>query len=118
MVILSRDLDQAVPISLLSRRLANQLGTWLRHGLPRVPSSVAPAMAGCRCHNHLTSRYSFLALFCFAVSQRHFLARKSLAFHMNLFCMMRQRRVSFFAGRSLPQLAADQSACQRDYSIR
>ena len=59
---------------------------------------------------HLTSRYSFLALFCFAVSQRHVLARKSLAFHMNLFCMMRRWRVSFFAGRSLPQLVADQSA--------
>lgn len=61
---------------------------------------------------------SFPWLFCFAVSQRHVLARKSLAFHMELFRMMRQRRVSFLAGRSLTQLAEDQSACQRNYSIR
>jgi len=37
---------------------------------------------------------------------------------MELFRMMRQRRVFFLAGRSLTQLAADQSACLRDYSIR
>jgi len=53
-------------------------------------------------------------LFCFAVSQRHVLAGKSLGFHMNLFRMMiRQRRVSFSSpgarSRSWMQISAHAS---------
>ncbi len=69
----------------------------------------------CRCYDHFTSRDSSIALFWFPVCQRHVLTRKSFAFHMKLFRMMRQRHVSFFAdalGRRSEWMPAS------DYSIR
>jgi hypothetical protein len=60
-------------------------------------SSAAPATAAADVTIILHPARQLRRLFCFAVCQRHVLTRKSFAFHMKLFRMMRQRHLSFFA---------------------
>jgi hypothetical protein len=73
-------------------------------------SSAAPATAAADVTIILHPARQLRRLFCFAVCQRHVLTRKSFAFHMKLFRMMRQRHLSFFA-----EALADAPGCGSEW---